>query len=109
VAAVIAALIIFGWTRCVRSTSLVLACSLVAVLWQLGLVTTLGYELDPYSILVPFLVFAIGVSHGAAEDERDHAGSRAADAPLVAARYTFRRCSSQASRRWRPMRWASRC
>ena len=28
-------------------------------------VPLLGFELDPYSILVPFLVFAIGVSHGA--------------------------------------------
>ncbi|MEI6052967.1 MAG: MMPL family transporter, partial [Opitutaceae bacterium] len=26
--------------------------------------TTLGYGVDPFSILVPFLVFAIGVSHG---------------------------------------------
>jgi predicted RND superfamily exporter protein len=39
-------------------------CSLVAVVWQLGAVTALGYGIDPFSILVPFLVFAIGVSHG---------------------------------------------
>ena len=39
-------------------------CSLVAVIWQLGAVTALGYGIDPFSILVPFLVFAIGVSHG---------------------------------------------
>ena len=39
-----------------------IACSLVAVVWQLGLVAAFGFELDPYSILVPFLVFAIGVS-----------------------------------------------
>jgi uncharacterized protein len=32
--------------------------------WQLGILTALGYGLDPFSILVPFLVFAIGVSHG---------------------------------------------
>ena len=38
--------------------------SLVAVVWQLGGITALGYGLDPFSILVPFLVFAIGVSHG---------------------------------------------
>ncbi len=65
VAAVIVALVIFGYTRCVRSTVLVLSCSIVAVIWQLGLVSLFGFELDPYSILVPFLVFAIGVSHGA--------------------------------------------
>jgi predicted RND superfamily exporter protein len=39
-------------------------CSLVAVIWQLGGLTAFGYGIDPFSILVPFLVFAIGVSHG---------------------------------------------
>jgi hypothetical protein len=29
------------------------------------LLPLLGYALDPYSVLVPFLVFAIGMSHGA--------------------------------------------
>src|SRR6185312_16125497 len=36
----------------------------VAVIWQLGALTALGFGMDPFSILVPFLVFAIGVSHG---------------------------------------------
>ncbi|SEB24685.1 RND family transporter [Variovorax sp. YR216] len=90
-AAVIAALIIFGWTRCVRSTALVLACSLVAVAWQLGLVTWLGYDLDPYSILVPFLVFAIGVSHGAQKMNGIMQDVGRGTHRLVAARYTFRR------------------
>ena len=90
-AALIAAGILYGWTRCVRSTLIVLACSLVAVLWQMGLIAWLGYELDPYSILVPFLVFAIGVSHGAQKmngimQDVGHGTHR-----LVAARYTFRR------------------
>jgi len=39
-------------------------CSFIAVVWQLGVLTALGYGIDPLSILVPFLVFAIGVSHG---------------------------------------------
>jgi predicted RND superfamily exporter protein len=41
-----------------------IVCSLVAVVWQLGMLRALGYGIDPFSILVPFLVFAIGVSHG---------------------------------------------
>jgi predicted RND superfamily exporter protein len=90
-AAAIATAIIWLYTRCVRSTALVMACSLVAVVWQLGLVAALGFELDPYSILVPFLVFAIGVSHGAQKmngimQDIAHGAHR-----LVAARYTFRR------------------
>jgi uncharacterized protein len=39
-------------------------CSFIAVIWQLGALTALGYGIDPLSLLVPFLVFAIGVSHG---------------------------------------------
>jgi predicted RND superfamily exporter protein len=39
-------------------------CSLVAVIWQLGLLVILGYGVDPLGILVPFIIFAIGVSHG---------------------------------------------
>ncbi|MEM1277672.1 MAG: MMPL family transporter [Pseudomonadota bacterium] len=51
------------YTRCLRSTFLGLGCSVVAVIWQLGLLTSLGFGLDPYSVLVPFLIFAIGASH----------------------------------------------
>ncbi len=91
VAAVIAALIIFAWTRCVRSTALVLVCSAIAVVWQLGMVAKLGYELDPYSILVPFLVFAIGVSHGAQKMNGIMQDVARGTHKLVAARYTFRR------------------
>ena len=65
IAVVIATILLYLYTRCMRSTLMVIFCTLVAVVWQLGILATLGYELDPFSILVPFLVFAIGVSHGA--------------------------------------------
>jgi uncharacterized protein len=90
-AALVAAGIIYFYTRCVRSTTLVLACSLVAVLWQLGIVAALGFELDPYSILVPFLVFAIGVSHGAQKMNGIMQDIGRGAHRLVAARFTFRR------------------
>jgi len=41
----------------------VIATALISVSWQLGLVKILGYGVDPMSILVPFLILAIGVSH----------------------------------------------
>jgi predicted RND superfamily exporter protein len=91
IAAVIAVLILFVYTRCLRSTALVIACSLVAVVWQLGLVALLGFELDPYSILVPFLVFAIGVSHGAQKMNGIMQDIGRGAHRLVAARFTFRR------------------
>jgi len=91
IAALIAGLVIFTYTRCIRSTLLVIACSVVAVIWQLGFVATLGFELDPYSILVPFLVFAIGVSHGVQKMNGIMQDVGRGTHRLVAARYTFRR------------------
>jgi predicted RND superfamily exporter protein len=90
-AALIAAIVIFLYTRCIRSTALVILCSVVAVIWQLGLVATLGFEMDPYSILVPFLVFAIGVSHGVQKMNGIMQDVGRGTHKLVAARYTFRR------------------
>ena len=87
----IAAAMVFGYTRCVRSTALVVASSLVAVVWQLGLLPTLGFALDPYSMLVPFLVFAIGMSHGAQKMNGIMQDIGRGTHRLVAARYTFRR------------------
>ena len=91
IAALIATAIIYAYTRCVRSTALVIACSIVAVIWQLGLVALFGFELDPFSILVPFLVFAIGVSHGAQKMNGIMQDIGRGTHQLVAARYTFRR------------------
>src|SRR5580698_10474403 len=39
-------------------------CSCIAVIWQLGALVLLHYGIDPIGLLVPFLIFAIGVSHG---------------------------------------------
>ncbi|WP_141291415.1 efflux RND transporter permease subunit, partial [Ideonella azotifigens] len=83
--------VLFGYTRCARSTSIVVACSLVAVVWQLGLLRLLGYALDPYSVLVPFLVFAIGMSHGAQKMNGILQDVGRGTHRVVAARYTFRR------------------
>ena len=90
-AIVICAVVIFSYTRCLRSTLLLLACSLVAVVWLLGLLPLLGYELDPYSILVPFLVFAIGMSHGAQKMNGIMQDIGRGTHRWIAARYTFRR------------------
>jgi len=87
----ICAAMLYAYTRCTRSTALVVACSLTAVVWLLGLLPTLGFHLDPYSILVPFLVFAIGMSHGAQKMNGIMQDIGRGTHRLVAARYTFRR------------------
>jgi len=90
-AVVIATLLLYMYTRCFRSTVMVIFCTLVAVAWQLGILATLGYELDPFSILVPFLVFAIGVSHGAQKLNGVLQDIGRGTHRYIAARYTFRR------------------
>ncbi len=87
----IATAALYWYTRCVRSTALVVTASLVAVCWQMGCLRLLGFNLTPYSVLVPFLVFAIGMSHGAQKMNGVMQDIGRGTHPLVAARYTFRR------------------
>ncbi|MDF1554952.1 MAG: MMPL family transporter [Deferrisomatales bacterium] len=64
VAFVVTALLVYLYAQSLKLAVVPLVCSLMAVVWQLGLLPLLGYGIDPMGILVPFLVFAIGVSHG---------------------------------------------
>lgn len=90
-AVLITSVILYLFTRCVRSTLVVQLCTLIGVIWLLGLLPLLGYELNPYSILVPFLVYAIGVSHGAQKMNGIMQDVGRGTHKLIAARYTFRR------------------
>ncbi|MBY0239559.1 MAG: MMPL family transporter [Burkholderiaceae bacterium] len=64
VALILTTLAVYWYCRSVPFTLLPVACSLVSLVWQFGTLRLLGYGLDPLAVLVPFLVFAIGVSHG---------------------------------------------
>ncbi|PAU89306.1 RND transporter [Pseudomonas sp. WN033] len=87
----ISTFILLRFTRCWRSTLVVQGCTLTGVVWLLGVLPMLGYELNPYSILVPFLVYAIGVSHGAQKMNGIMQDIGRGTHRLIAARYTFRR------------------
>jgi len=89
--AVITGAMLYWFTRSVRCTLLVLACTIIAVIWELGLLPLLHYDLDPYSVLVPFLIFAIGMSHGAQKMNGVMQDVGRGTHRLIAARYTFRR------------------
>lgn len=91
VSVAVAALFVWLYTRCVRSTLLLVFAATAGVVWLLGLMQLLGYELDPYSILVPFLIFAIGLSHGAQKMNGILQDVGRGTHKYVAARYTFRR------------------
>ena len=60
----ITTILVFLYSQSLAITLAPVVCSLIAVIWQLGLLTLLGFGIDPMGILVPFLIFAIGVSHG---------------------------------------------
>ena len=64
IALVITSILLYLYSRSIWLTILPLTCSLVAVIWQMGALSLMGYSLDPMNILTPFLIFAIGVSHG---------------------------------------------
>ncbi len=63
IAFVITALLLWLYTRSWRLTLVALVVALLPVVWLLGLLPLLGLGIDPMSILVPFLIFSIGVSH----------------------------------------------
>ncbi|KFE54942.1 efflux RND transporter permease subunit [Pseudomonas syringae] len=90
VAFVITLVLLVWFTRCIRSTIAVLCTTLIAVIWQLGLMHVVGFGLDPYSMLVPFLIFAIGISHGVQKINGIALQSSDAENALTAARRTFR-------------------
>jgi predicted RND superfamily exporter protein len=58
--------LLFLWIyiQSLRIALLPVIASLVAMVWMLGLLVILGYGVDPLGILVPFIIFAIGTSHG---------------------------------------------
>ena len=63
IAALITALLLYWYTASLRITATALCVAAVPVVWLLGLMPLVGLTLDPISILAPFLIFSIGVSH----------------------------------------------
>ena len=64
IALVITSVMLVWFTKSFRLSILCILCSVIAVIWCLGTLPLLGFGLDPMSLLVPFLIFAIAVSHG---------------------------------------------
>ncbi len=63
IAFVITAVLLWLYSRSGKLTVLALLVAVLPVVWLLGLLPLLGLGIDPMSILVPFLIFSIGVSH----------------------------------------------
>lgn len=90
IAMAVTTVLVFLYTRSGKLTLMLISCSIVAVIWQLGMLPLLGYGIDPMGLLVPFLIFAIGVSHGVQMITAHVAAVRAGIDCQEAARISFR-------------------
>lgn len=93
IAFLLSAVLMFWYSGSAMLTGWALVCALVPVVWLLGLLPVLGLRLDPMSVLVPFLIFSIGVSHAVqitnAWKLEVLAGARSLDASAEAFRKLF--------------------
>jgi predicted RND superfamily exporter protein len=90
IAFIVTTLLVFLYTRSKLLTLVPISCSLIAVIWQLGLLPLLGYGIDPMGLLVPFLIFAIGVSHAVQMITANAAEVHNGANNITAARASFR-------------------
>jgi predicted RND superfamily exporter protein len=63
VAFLITLALMLWFVKDVKLTLVAIVVAMMPVLWLLGTLPILGFGIDPLSILVPFLIFSIGVSH----------------------------------------------
>lgn len=56
-------ILLWIYSRSLKLTLLAIVVALLPVVWLLGILPQIGYGIDPMSVLVPFLIFSIGVSH----------------------------------------------
>ncbi|ROH92993.1 hypothetical protein ED208_00170 [Stagnimonas aquatica] len=61
---VLTQLLLWAYLGSFKLALLPLVCSITAVIWEFGLLKLFGKGLDPFAILVPFLILSISVSHG---------------------------------------------
>ena len=63
IAFIITAVLMLWFVKDLKLTLVALVVAMMPVLWLLGTLPIIGFGIDPLSILVPFLIFSIGVSH----------------------------------------------
>ncbi|WP_313054567.1 efflux RND transporter permease subunit [Pseudomonas lopnurensis] len=62
---------------------------MISTVWGLGIISLLGYNLDPLGLVIPFLIAARAMSHGVQLVERYYAEVRVLGDGQLAARATF--------------------
>jgi predicted RND superfamily exporter protein len=91
IAFAITAVLLWAYSRSLNLTVVALLVAMLPVLWLLGTLRLLGMGIDPMSILVPFLVFAIGVSHAVQMTHTWQVDVLAGMSPAEAAESAFRK------------------
>jgi hypothetical protein len=85
IAFAVTAALLYAYSRSLKLTVVALVVALLPVVWLLGLLPLIGFGIDPMSILVPFLIFSIGVSHAVQMTNAwKQAVLRGGDAPAAA-------------------------
>ncbi len=90
VTVVLTLLFVWVYIQSFRIALVPVVSSLVAMVWMLGLLVLLGYGVDPLGILVPFIIFAIGTSHGVQKISAVRDAAMSGADSNEAARRTFR-------------------
>lgn len=80
-----------AYTRSLLLAALAVGCSAVSLIWQFGAIGFMGIGLNPLALIIPFLAYAIGVSHGVQQVNLITAGVAKGLSPYNAARASFRR------------------
>lgn len=83
--------LLYWYTRSLRVTVTAMVVALLPVLWLIGLLPLIGFGIDPMSILVPFLIFSIGVSHAVQMTNAWRAEVIGGASSIEAARTSFRK------------------
>ncbi len=88
--AIMTFLFVIYFARSIWLGMLATFCSSLAVTWQVGVLAMAGVTFDPLGVLIPFLLFAIGISHGLQQVNRLSRSVCSGHTPLEAARASFR-------------------
>jgi uncharacterized protein len=63
IALILMGLLLWAYIGSLPLAALVVATSIVACIWEMGLLHLIGFGLDPFAMLVPFLIMSVSVSH----------------------------------------------
>jgi len=93
----ITAFLLLWYSGSVRLAALTLVSAMIPVAWLLGVLPIFGFGIDPMSILLPFLIFAIAASHAVQMTHAWRLEVIAGATPTTASRNAFRKLAVPAT------------